>query len=233
MDILRCIIVEDEIMARKSLERLCEKSEHIEVVQSFENAEGVKDLMNKESVDLIFLDIEMPGISGLELLDQLSYIPQVVFTTSKKEYAFDAYEYDVTDFLKKPVTQVRFFQAVEKAIQRSYQLNAVAKASALNEIYIKEDGALIRLDYNNILFFENFGDYVKVVTTDKEHIIYATMKYIDQKISHPRFLKVHRSYIVNLGKIVDIEENSMVIGKKVIPISRAFKPILMSSINQL
>lgn len=233
MSNLNCIIVEDEIMARISLEKMCKKSENLEVVASFENAEGVQEILKDKTIDLIFLDIEMPGMSGLELLDKLSYIPQVIFTTSKKEYAFDAYEYDVTDFLKKPVTQARFLQAVEKAVQRSYQLNAVAKASAKYEIYIKVDGALIRLDLKEILFFENFGDYVKVITTEKEYTIYATMKYIDQQINHPRFLKVHRSYIVNLGKIVDIEENSLVIGRKVIPISRAFKPILMSSINIL
>lgn len=230
---LKCVVVEDEIMARKSLMKLCEKMDRLELVDAFDNAKEALTSIEKNAIDLIFLDIEMPEMSGLELLEELSVFPQVIFTTGNREYAYEAFEYDVTDFLKKPITQLRFAKAVDKAILRQELLDAVATASSKNEIYIRSEGRYIRISYGDILYFENVGDYVKVITTGGNHIIHGSMKSIDSRIQHPRFLKVHRSYIVNLDKIKDIEDNTLVIGKSVIPISRAHKPILLRSINIL
>lgn len=230
---LKCLIVEDELMARKSLVSLCKKIEKLDLLNAFENAEEALISLQNEEVDLIFLDIEMPGMSGLDLLSQLSIIPQVIFTTGNKEYAYEAYEYDVTDFLKKPITLPRFQKAVDKALLRQTQLIEVASESAKNEIYIKTEGRLVRIPFANILYFENVGDYVKVITSDGNHIIHGSLKSIYSRIDHPRFLKVHRSYIVNLDKIKDIEDNTLVIDKSVIPISRAHKPILLKTINLL
>jgi len=233
MNLLRVIIVDDEVMARKSLERLCSKNSEIEVVESFSEPKSALEFLDKEDVNLIFLDIEMPGMTGLEMLENLAKPPQVIFTTSKKEYAYEAYEFDITDFLKKPIEQNRFSAAVDKAIARYTQLNAVAVESAKSELYIKNDGKYTRVPYQDILYFESAGDYIKVKTSNKTLVIYCTMKHITEKVVHPRFLKVHRSFTVNLDHIVDIEEGTLVIGEKIIPISRAMKPILMSSINQL
>lgn len=230
---LRCLIVEDEIMAMKSLTKLCEKMDRLDLVGTFDNGKDALAEIEKKSIDLIFLDIEMPEMTGIELLEQLSVTPQIIFTTGNKEYAYEAYEYDVTDFLKKPITQLRFLKAVEKAIFRQEQLDAIATASSKNEIYIRTDGRYVRVGYDDILFFENVGDYVKVITESGNHIIHGSMKSIDSRIQHPRFLKVHRSYIVNLDKVKDIEDNTLVIEKSVIPISRAHKPILMRTINLL
>lgn len=230
---LKCVIIEDETMARKSLINFCEKQNNLQLVGNFEGAEEALLFLEKDHVDLIFLDIELPGMTGLELIDKLPLSPQIIFTTGNKEYAYEAYEYDVTDFLKKPITQPRFQKSVDKALLRQDQLDAVATASARNEIYIRADGKHIRIPYENILYFENVGDYVKVLTTDGNHIIHGSMKSIDSRIQHPRFLKIHRSFIVNLDKIKDIEDNSLVIGNSVIPISRAHKPILLKSINIL
>jgi len=230
---ITCIIIEDEIMARKSLEKLCEKSNDLNLIESFETAELAKQYLEESNVDLLLLDIEMPGMSGIELLDNIPYIPQVIFTTSNKEYAYDAYEYDVTDFLKKPITQARFLKAIEKAIDRNRRLNSIAISSAEHEMYVKADKKYIRIPVDSIQYFENVGDYVKVVSDIGAHVIYGSLKSIDQRITHPRFLKVHRSFIVNLGRVVDIEDNTLVIDQKVIPISRAHKPILMRSINLL
>ncbi len=230
---LKCLIVEDEIMARKSLAKLCEKIDRLELVDSFDNGKEALQAIENDNIDLIFLDIEMPEMSGIDLLEQLTVSPQIIFTTGNKDYAYEAFEYDVTDFLKKPITQIRFAKAVEKAIHRQEQLDAIATASSKHEIYIKSEGRYIRVAYNDILYFENVGDYVKVLTETGNHIIHGSMKSIDSRIQHPRFLKVHRSYIVNLNKIKDIEDNTLVIGKSVIPISRAHKPILMRTINLL
>ena len=230
---MKCIIIEDEVMARKSLEHLCAKVDTFEMVGVFEDAIQAAGAVDKGDIDLMFLDIELPGISGIEFLEQLPYLPQVVFTTSNTDYAFEAYQYDVTDFLKKPITLQRFLKAVEKIELREKELKAIAYASATHEIYIKSDGRFIRLPFENILYFENTGDYVKVVTSKETHVIHGSLKSIDHRIKNPRFLKIHRSYIVNMDKIKDIEDNTLVVGSKVIPISRAHKPILMRSINLL
>jgi len=219
-------------MARKSLENLCSKYHRINLVGSVENAEdGLKKIENDPSIELILLDIEMPGMSGLDLLEKIPYLPQVIFTTGKKEYAYEAYEYDITDFLKKPVSAERFEKSIQKVITIKDQRNAIATSSALHEIYIKSDGKYIRLDYGDIYYFENVGDYIKAATSHGNYIFYDTMKGLDLKLSNPRFLKIHRSYIVNLSKIKDIEDSTIVIEKKVIPVSRAYKSVLMSSIN--
>jgi DNA-binding LytR/AlgR family response regulator len=230
---MKCIIIEDEVMARKSLEHLCAKVDTFEMVGVFEDANQAFETVDKGDIDLMFLDIELPGMSGIEFLEQLPYLPQVVFTTSNTDYAFEAYQYDVTDFLKKPITLQRFLKAVEKIELREKELKAIAYASATHEIYIKCDGRFIRLPFENILYFENTGDYVKVVTSKETHVIHGSLKSIDHRIKNPRFLKIHRSYIVNMDKIKDIEDNTLVVGSKVIPISRAHKPILMRSINLL
>jgi len=231
--VLKTICIDDEVLARKTIERFCEKSNHVELIDSFEDAaSGLKYLQDNE-IDLIFLDIEMPKMTGIEMLDQLMDIPQVIFTTSKKEYAYEAIEYEVTDFLKKPVEALRFEKAVSRAVENEERTKATALSSARTEIYLRVDGKLIRIPYDNILYFENVGDYIKIITEDKTHVFHGALKTIAARLNHPRLLKVHRSFIVNLDKVRDVQDNSIVIHKKVIPISRAHKPILIKSLNIL
>lgn len=230
---LRTLIVDDELMARTSLMKLCKDSEFIELVDVLEDGSKLQEILTQSEIDLVFLDVEMPGKSGLDLIKEIRPLPQVILTTSNIEYAYDAIENDVTDFVKKPILKQRLFAAIEKAVNRHKKLNEISLASKKQEIYIKEDSRLIRLAYAQILFFESAGDYVKVYTVSKTHIILATLKYIEEKLDHSRFIKVHRSYIVNLSKVVDIEDNSLVIQEKVIPISRAYKSVLLSRINIL
>ncbi|WP_337042742.1 LytR/AlgR family response regulator transcription factor [Emticicia sp. 17c] len=227
---LKCIIVEDEVMARKSLQRLCEQHESLELAGVFENAEDALVYLSTEKVDIIWLDIEMPGLSGFDLLENLTTIPQVIMTTTKTEYAFDAYQYQVTDYLKKPVMLPRFKMAVDKVLELHARKTSISPQR--QEIYVKTEGRYIRLPYSDILFIENVGDYVKIFTNDNAYIIHTTMKYLEEKLGD-QFLRVHRSFIVHLDKIVDIEENNLVIAKKVIPISRANKPELMNRLNML
>jgi len=231
--VLTCIIVEDEMMARRSLETLCRKNPHLNLLGAYDTGAAAIDAFTDKSVDLILLDIELPDMSGLDVLGALPLLPQVVFTTGSKEYAYDAFEYDVTDFLAKPIAQPRFVKAIEKVVSRHLQLNSIAKTSAAAECYVKVDKTYIRLPYSEILYFENIGDYVKVVTTSGSHLIYSSLKSISAKVGDPRFLKVHRSYVVNLRKIKDIEDQTLVIGEKVIPVSRAHWPILLKSIHIL
>lgn len=228
---IKTIIVEDEIMARKSLENLCSKFQTISLEGIYENGKDALAKIEKDTIELIFLDIEMPGMTGLELLEEIPYLPQIVFTTGNKEYAYEAFEYDITDFLKKPISYDRFDKAMQKVLSIKERRNNIALSSSKHELYIKTDGKYIRMAYEDILYFENVGDYIKAITTHGNYIFNETLKALDKKITNPRFLKVHRSYIINMSKIVDIEDNTIVIGKKVIPVSRAYKNILLNSIN--
>ncbi len=229
--LLKCIVVDDDIMARKSIERLCEKNEHLHLIGTFENGNDALGFMEKEAVDLLFLDIEMPELSGIELLNRLPILPMIIFTTSKTEYAFDAFEFQAIDYIKKPVTAQRFEQAVTKAYETAKKRQSYQTQT--NDLYVREDGRFIRVSCDEVLFFENVGDYVRVKTTKGQYIIHGTLKSIDEKLNDARFLKIHRSFIVNLDKIKDIEENSLVIDKTVIPISRANKGELMGRLKVL
>ncbi len=228
---IRTIVVEDNPMEAAVLEQYCSSTECINVINSFSQGLPALEFMTNEKIDLMFLDMEMPDMSGLEVMETLTYMPQVVITTSNKKYAVDAYDYDVTDFLAKPIGINRFGKTVEKIQKNFEQRNNAKLGSAAKEFYIKSDGKYIRLPYDQILYFENVGDYIKVITTQRMHVIYGALKALAERLQYSRFLKVHRSFIVNMDKIVDIEDNSLVIGEKVIPISRAHKPILMNSIN--
>lgn len=229
---LTCIIVDDEQMSRQSLQRLCEQHDALTLVGTFDNARGALNFLAEQAVDLIWLDVEMPGLSGFGLLEELSSIPYVVLTTSKTEYAFDAFQYQVTDYIKKPISLPRFKIAVEKVLELSARNRLMGRPQNRQEIYIKTDGRYIRLPFDAIAYVENMGDYVKIFTTSQTYTVHATMKYIEEKLGMP-FLRVHRSYIVHLDKIVDIEENTLVVHNKVIPISRANKPELMNRLNLL
>lgn len=233
---LKCLIVDDELMARKALERLCDKRNELEVAAICEDAEEALKVLKSQEIDLLFLDVELPGLNGLQLLDQLPYMPIVIMTTSKTEYAFDAFQYQVNDYLKKPITLPRFMQAIDKILEQRSSVTAKTDTSTKiesNDIFVKEEGRYIRLAYQDILYIENVGDYAKIRTNRGSHVIYTTMKTLEEKLPASIFFRVHRSFIINLSKIVDIEESNLVIEEKVIPISRANKPELMERINLL
>lgn len=232
---LKVIIVDDEPMSRNFLERYCEKIGDIIVAGSFEDAATALTFLNNNEIDLLFLDIEMPNLSGFQLLDQLLYMPKVILTTSKTDYAFNAFQYGVADYLKKPIPFNRFQEAVNKikdTLSKPKE-TAVSKTSdnKIDEIFIKSDGKLTRLNYQEILYIESLGDYVKYFTATKNYLTLCTLKSVEEKMSRNYFMKVHRSYIVNIQKIKDIQDNSLVIEGKVIPISKSFKSEVMSRIN--
>ncbi|HEV7351134.1 LytTR family DNA-binding domain-containing protein [Telluribacter sp.] len=228
---INCLIVDDESMARQSLERLCTKRPELTVMHVCTNGNEALQIVESRTVDLMFLDVEMPGLTGLELLDLLPYSMPVVLTTSKTEYAFAAFQYQVIDYLKKPITLPRFNQAVDKVVDTIKA--APATPPPTNDIYVRTDGRFVRLAFDDILYVENTGDYVKIRMNSHTHVVHTTMKNLEEKLDPRRFLRVHRTFIVNLSRIIDIEENTLVIADKVIPISRANKAELMNRINIL
>jgi DNA-binding LytR/AlgR family response regulator len=225
---LRCIIVEDEPLARSFLEKFCNRSGMLTVAGLFPNAEEALAFLKNNEVDIIFLDVEMPGINGFQLLDQLVYMPRIVLTSSKTEYAYTAFEYNVTAYLKKPIQYNRFIDSINK-IRESLNNNTAEHNP--EDIFIKSDGKFVRLSYEDILFIESVGDYVKYVTTAKKYITHSTLRAIEEKMDKRFFLKVHRSYIVNIRKIKDIQDHTLVIEGSVIPISKTHKAEVMERLR--
>lgn len=226
---LKCVILDDEPMARNFLERYCAKTPQLELLGSFGNAEEAFVYLKETEIDILFLDVEMPGDNGFELLDKLIYMPRVILTTSKTEYAFNAFEYHVTDFLKKPITYNRFLKSIEKAATSAS--DAATDEPKEKDFFIKAEGKLIRLSYEDILYIESVGDYVKYFTASKNYLTHSTLKAVEERMGIHQFMKVHRSYIVNLRKIKDIQDNSVVIEGKVIPISKSLRQGVMQKLN--
>jgi len=226
---LKCIIVDDEPLSRNFLKRFCEKSERADVKGSFANAADAILYLESNEVEVIFLDVEMPGINGFQMLDHLNYLPEVIMTTSKTDYAFTAFEYNVTDFLKKPVEYNRFLDALNKA-EESHKNNQ-ARKDAKKDIVIKSNGDYVRLDYDDILYVEGMGDYVKYVTPDKTYIAHSTLRAVEDNVSKEKFLKVHRSYIVNIKKINQLTDNNININGVNIPVSKSNKAELLEKLR--
>ncbi|MEL6675919.1 MAG: LytTR family DNA-binding domain-containing protein [Bacteroidota bacterium] len=235
---LSCLIVDDESMSRLSLKKLCEKVPNMEVKAICQNGTEALSILQEEEVDLVFLDIHMPDLTGIDLVKSLDTLPQIVFTTTDREFALEAYSYNVTDYLIKPIRFPRLLKAVEKArkmasLQKSEEEQSPSSQEA-DSIFIKAvDNRLVKLNLNDIQFAEAMGDYALLYTEAKRHTVHTTMKKLEAKLPSDRFLKVHRKYIVNLDQIIDLQDNSLLIGKKVIPVSRANRESLMSRLNLL
>lgn len=233
---MNCIIVDDDNFSVRIIEEFVNQTEGLALLGTFTNAiEAVNWLNNseKEPVHLIFLDIEMPEMSGIEFLRALNVIPQVIIYSSQEKYALESYEYDVTDYLLKPVTYARFIKAVNRARERFERKENPVKQST--EIFIKNNSSLVRVKYDDILWIEALENYVVVNTFKEKYTIHFTMKSISDKMPSDRFMRIHRSYIVNFSKISAIEDNSVIIrtesGNRVIPIGKSYKDKLLNDIN--
>jgi DNA-binding LytR/AlgR family response regulator len=235
---LSCIIVEDIQIAADFLRKFCEKSDLVEVKGHFLNVMDALEYLDRERVDLLFLDVEMPGANGFELLDRLTYSPMIILTTSKTEYAFNAFQYHVNDYLKKPFTYKRFLEAISKLQQQPAEISPtpqlpVSLQADAEFLFIKADDKLTKIRKDDILFLESMRDYVKFVTPSRNFMTYSTLKNMEEKLNGQTFLKVHRSYIVNLSKIDDIRGNTIYILGNQIPIGKGHKEDLEARLNIL
>jgi DNA-binding LytR/AlgR family response regulator len=217
---LSCVIVEDSPVSAEYLRKCCEKSGTIDVAAVCTTVKDSVVFLSKNDVDLIFLDVEMPEGRGFDVLDNITYSSKVVLTTSKTEYAYNAFEYNVTDFLKKPFTYQRFLEAIKKVSDISITKK---ENNEDDHIFIKSDGKMVRLKNDDILYIESMGDYVKFVVEEKKYIVLNTIKNLETKINPQLFMKVHRSYIVNTNKVDNIQDNTLFIKDSQIPVSKAFK----------
>jgi len=237
---MNCIIIDDEILARTILGGLCSNAQGLTLIDEFPNAIEAIKFLNHNKVDLIFLDIHMPDFTGFDFIQTLKDPPKIILTTSDKKFAIEAFEYDcIVDYMIKPISEERFLKAVQKAkIASSVQVGEKKQTVAAhddteNHLYVNIDRRLIKINIPDIYLIEAKGDYISVKTDSKNHIVHSTMKKIEEKLPKELFLKIHRSYIINLRRIIDIEDNSVLIAKDVIPVSRSNKPELMKRLNLL
>ncbi len=237
---MKCIIIDDEEMARAIIQQLCSQVDVLDIIEEFPNAIQAMKFLNQESIDLIFLDIHMPDFTGFDFIQTLKNPPKIILTTSDKNFALDAFEYDcIVDYLVKPITLPRFLKAIQKA--ESFTPKAVIDDSTQdvslpneeNDLYINIDRRLIKIDIPTINLIEAKGDYILIKTEKQNYTVHSTLKKIEEKLPDDLFLKVHRSYIINFKKIIDIEDNSVLIEKDVIPVSRSNRPELMKRLNLL
>ncbi len=236
---MNCIIIDDEVMARALIGQLCKSHDNLNVVEEFPNAIQALKYLNQNEVDLIFLDIHMPDFTGFDLIETLKNPPKVILTTSDANFAIQAFEYKcIVDYLVKPISPERFEKAIKKAesvlVGKSEPQTLQKKQkSSDKDLYVNIDRRLIKIDMSSVYLVEAKGDYIQIKTDDKNYIVHSTLKKIEEKLPDHTFLKVHRSYIINIKKIIDIEDNSVLIKKDVIPVSRSNRPELMKRLNLL
>lgn len=226
---IKAIVVDDEIPALKIVEKFCADSEKIELLEKFNKPTEAIAFLKKNKVDLIFLDVNMPSITGLELYKELSNPPQVIFTTAYAEYAIDGFNLNAVDYLLKPFSYERFLTAITKA---EVILKSNTKISINTHLSIRADYALHKIPFDNILYFEGYDDYVKIHIQDQKTIVArVTMKSILEKLSADKFIRTHRSYIVAIDKIKAIKSKSVFIADAEIPISNSYEEQLLIRIK--
>lgn len=231
---MKCILVDDNKMARMALAQLIAQNPSLELVKECSNAEEALESLNSMPIDLVLLDIEMPGMSGIELTRKMgNKRPLIIFTTSKTDYAAEAFELNVVDYLVKPIAQPRFKQAIDRAHETIESNKEEVKVEEQGFVFVKDNGILKRISIDDILFLEAMGDYVKVHTSQKFHVVHATLKSIEEKLPATKFLRVHRSYIVAINKIDYIQEGTISIGKTSIPVADTHKSNLSKRLNLL
>ena len=192
---MNCIIIDDDKLSRRVIEEFINKTESLSLDGSFSTAVEAINYVKQHEVELIFLDIEMPEMSGIDFLSTLKTTPQIIIISSKGKYALDAFEFDVTDFLLKPVSYARFYKAIDKVMSRT-QKNSLS-SNGREEIFIKKNSSLVRLKYEDILWVEALENYVIFNTFNDKFTIHFTMKAVEMKLPVTKFSRVHRSFIVN------------------------------------
>ncbi len=229
---LKCIIVDDEELAILVIESYLNRIPNVEIIGKFNNALPVYDVLQNNEVDLLFLDIEMPEISGLDFVKSITKQPFIVFTTARTDCAIESYELNVIDYLIKPISFERLLKSVNRVSELKKQKQIINTPSDnKNFIYLKENKKTIRVFINDILYFESIKDYVKVITTNKTIITKQLLSYFETSIDNNIILRIHRSYIVMIDKIDAYSCSDIEIGKILLPIGRSYKDEVLGKLE--
>lgn len=240
--ILRCALVDDEPLALSLLESYVRKTDSLELCGSYSSAIQAMKSLPEHPVDLLFLDIQMPELNGLEFSRMVSDNTRIIFTTAFEQYAIDGYRVNALDYLLKPISYNDFIEAVNKALQW-FELRKKAETpdsvqtslpTDSNHIYVKSDYKIVQIELDKILYIEGLKDYIKVYTEDNPRPILSltSMKTMEEKLPSNRFIRVHRSYIVQKQKIKIIDKGRIVFGKEYIPVSDSYKQELQNYVNE-
>lgn len=227
-----CLIVEDNKVARFLLRQLLGKIGKIDILAECEDAESAKEFIEHNKVDILFLDVEMPGMSGIELLQVLEKRPLTILTTAKQGYAVEAFELNVADYLVKPFSLARITLAVQRALELLSNRDVkLAEPEGDEFLFIKDNKLIRKLDLQDILWLEAKGDYVSIATSGKTITIHASLRWFDEKLPPQKFIRVHRSYVIPLNKIDYIEDRLVYIHNQPIPISDTYKGELLKRLG--
>ncbi len=228
---MKTIILDDEKPAIKILSAFVEKIPFLDLLLATTNAFEAMELINKENVDLLLSDIEMPDITGIELLNSLETKPLVIFTTAYEQYALKGYELDIVDYLVKPIRFDRFLKGINKA-NRIFQ-NHSDKPTPIKEqfLFVKTDYKTIKIPFDHILYIEGLKDYVKIFTEDRMILTRLNLKGIGLKLSNDQFIRIHRSFIINLSKINSFQKSQVSIGQVFLPIGETYKNDLFDKLS--
>jgi len=224
---ITCIITDDEPVARKGLQGYIEKAGFFQLINTCENAIELNSIIKQTQVDLLFLDIEMPYVNGIDFLKSLSNPPKVIFTTAYERYAIQGFDLDVLDYLLKPISFERFLKAANKAYD---YFNQKQETSEENYFFVKTDYKLEKIEFDDILFTEAMENYVAIYTNERKVITHSTLKAVQEKLPQKQFIQPHKSYIININKIDAIEGNMLHINKYQVPISKYQKEEVMEKI---
>jgi DNA-binding LytR/AlgR family response regulator len=231
---MNALIIDDNKIARTTLKQLASKIKDLVIVAECAGALEAYNLLQTNPVDLLLLDIEMPGMTGLELTKNIgNKRPIIIFITSKKDYAIEAFELNVADYILKPVNVARFIQAIDKAREI---LDSGKEEMTLQDdefIFIRDSNIIRRLKLDNILFAEAMGDYVKLYTPEKFYAVHTTLKAVEERLPAAKFIRVHRSYVVALNRIDTIQDGALIINGKPLPVADAYRSMLNSRMKIL
>ena len=234
---LKCLVIDDEPLAREVLTSHIDKIDGLELIAQCDNAVKGFEILKKESIDLIFLDIQMPKLTGIEFIKILNPNAQVIFTTAYREYALESYELNVVDYLLKPISFQRFLKAVNKVLhgQQDEMPLAEDKSDLLRtdeaHIFLKADRKMVKVYLKDILYIESLKDYVRIKLPGKEVISLQKISFLEEKLPEDCFLRVHRSFIVPLKKIDAFSNHAVEVGTKEIPIGRNYKDKVLEQLN--
>ncbi|WP_298238557.1 LytTR family DNA-binding domain-containing protein [uncultured Algibacter sp.] len=221
---IKCIIIDDEPLAIEVIENHLKNFDHVEVVETFHNPLKAYRVLEQEKIDVIFLDINMPQMTGFTFIENLNQKPLIVITTAYREYAVKSFELNVLDYLVKPIPFNRFLKTMNKIYQQVY-INASMGDTSLQQephIFLKVNKKLLKVNLNDILFIESLKDYIKVITRLGDYVVHKSLTAITEELPQSNFLRIHRSYTISINKIAAIEGNTIEIANRRIPIGRNY-----------
>ena len=229
---LKCIIIDDEPIARKVLQEFVEEIDYLELAGQAENPLKSMILLNENDIDIIFLDINMPKINGIDFLKSSKTTASIIMTTAYAQYAAEAYGLDVLDYLVKPIAFDRFLRACNKAkeIRELKKIKQIKPNKTNDHFFIKCDNQIEKVFYEELIYAEAMLNYVMLITNSKKMIVYVTIKSLEEQLPADMFMKVHKSFIVNLSKIRSIEGNILDIGNEKITISQNLREMVINEI---